>query len=269
MRTLASIRSILVPVDFSNESQIAFTHALRLAIALKADLEVLHVEPDNDQQDWKFGPQVIRLLTQWGYLGANATDADVAALGIHVRKTMVVGTDPDRAILDQIAEAHADLVVIGTHGRAGIQRLLQPSVTAPIATKGSVPVLFIPHKARSFVDPETGEPTLHRILIPVDALAAGCAGPAADRSPRMGHGSSRTALSEARTGGPAAVSQGRDGDRTFSGDLCGPSCRERGDQAGVWAGHVHRGAPGPAFRTVVRAYRFGGDARVVGALADA
>lgn len=64
---------------------------LRLAIALKAELEVLHVEPDNDQQDWKFGPHVIRLLTQWGYLGANATDDDVAALGIHVRKTMGVG----------------------------------------------------------------------------------------------------------------------------------------------------------------------------------
>jgi nucleotide-binding universal stress UspA family protein len=168
MRTLASIRSILVPTDFSNESQIAFAHALRLAIALKAELEVLHVEPDNDQQDWKFGPHVIRLLTQWGYLGANATDDDVAALGIHVRKTMVVGADPDRAILSQIAEAHADLVVIATHGRAGLKRLLQPSVSAPVATKGSVPVLCIPHNARTFVDLETGEPTLRRILIPVD-----------------------------------------------------------------------------------------------------
>lgn len=169
MRPLADIRSILVPTDFSDASLLAFAHGLRLALALKADLDVLHVEPENDQQDWRFGPQVRATLIRWGYLQPGATDADMEALGVHVHRTARVGKDPVAAILDEIAASHADLVVMGTHGRTGLQALLQPSVTAPVALKGTVPVLLIPHDGHSFVDPETGEATVNRILLPVDA----------------------------------------------------------------------------------------------------
>lgn len=168
MPTLAAIRSILVPTDFSDESQLAFAHALRLALALKAELDILHVEPDNDQQDWRFGPQVRPTLIRWGYLKPGATDADMEALGLRVHRTARAGKDAVTAILDEIAASHADLVVMGTHGRTGLAALLQPSVTAPVARKGAVPVLLIPHDGHSFVDPETGEATLNRILLPVD-----------------------------------------------------------------------------------------------------
>ncbi len=168
MRTLAAIRSILIPTDFSDEARVAFAHALRLSVALKAELEVLLVEPENDQPAWKWGPHVRETLVRWGYLNEGATDDDVAALGIRVRKIVAVGREADRAILDEIVASHADLVVMATHGRTGIRQWLQPSVTAPVALKGSVPVLLIPHNHRGFVNLDSGEATLNRILIAVD-----------------------------------------------------------------------------------------------------
>lgn len=168
MSTQAAIRSILVPTDFSEDAQVAFFHALRLSIALKAQLEILHVEPENDQSDWRWGPHLVSRLIKWGYLKEGATEADLPVLGIHVRKQLVVGTDVVTATLREVASTHADLVVIATHGRTGVQAWLQPSVAAPLALKGAVPVLVIPPGMKGFVDGDTGGITLDRVLLPVD-----------------------------------------------------------------------------------------------------
>lgn len=168
MATLAAIRSILIPTDFSDEARIAFAHALRLAVALKAELDILHAEPENDQPDWEWGPHVRDTLIRWGYLPEGAPVEALEGLGIRVRKSLIVGKSPDQAIIEEVVNSHADLVVLATHGRSGVRRWLEPSVTTPVALKGAVPVLFIPHNHKGFVDPTTGGPTLNRVLIPVD-----------------------------------------------------------------------------------------------------
>jgi len=167
MPTLAAIRSILLPTDFSDEAMVAFAHGLRLAIGLKAELEILHVEPRNAQPDWRWGPHVRDTLVRWGFLPASAGDDEVAALGIRYRKVVAVGERADEAIVEEIVASHADLVVMAAHGRAGVRRWLEPSVTTPVALRGAVPVLVIPHSKRGFVNAETGEAALTRILIPV------------------------------------------------------------------------------------------------------
>lgn len=170
MHNRAAIRSILVPTDFSNEAQVAFHHALRLAVALGAQLEVLHVEPENDQSDWRWGPHVVATLIRWGLLPKGATEDDLPQLGLYVRKQLVVGTDVVSATLLEVARTHADLVVIATHGRTGLNAWLQPSVAMPLATQGSVPVLVVPAGGRGFVDADSGEINLTRVLIPCDHL---------------------------------------------------------------------------------------------------
>jgi nucleotide-binding universal stress UspA family protein len=168
MSSTPAFRTILIPTDFSDHSMVAFAHALRLAVALGAELDILHVEANNDQQDWHWGPHVRDTLTRWGYLQPGATDADLARLGVRVRKTVAGGVEAGQAIVDEVSRSHADLVVMATHGRSGIEAWLQPSVTAPVAAKGQVPVLVIPHSHRGFVELETGRPSLNRILVPVD-----------------------------------------------------------------------------------------------------
>ena len=168
MHSRAAIRSILVPTDFSNEAQVAFHHALRLSIALGAQLEVLHVEPENDHSDWRWGPHVVATLVRWGYLPDGATQDDLPALGISVRKQLVVGTDVVTATLLEVARTHADLVVIATHGRTGLMSWLQPSVAMPVAVRAAIPVLVVPTADRGFVDAKSGAISLSRVLIPVD-----------------------------------------------------------------------------------------------------
>jgi nucleotide-binding universal stress UspA family protein len=166
--SLAAIRSILVPTDFSDDAATAFAHALKLAVALRADLDVFHVEPKNDQSDWHWAPGVVATLVQWGVLPKGSTEADLESVGIRLRRGMAGGLSPEAAILQETASAHADLVVMSTHGRAGLERWLQPSVAFPVALKGVVPVLLFPAGSKGFVDKPTGEASLHNLLLPVD-----------------------------------------------------------------------------------------------------
>ncbi len=166
----ATIRSILVPTDFSQPANVAFAHALRLALALKAELDIFHVEPHNDTTDWRWAPPVLETLIRWGFLEEGATEADLARLGIRARRTLSSGERPDEAILHEMASSHADLVVMASHGRSGIARWLQPSVSRPVALRAPVPVLLIPADSKGFVDEQTGYGTVSRVLLPVDVV---------------------------------------------------------------------------------------------------
>jgi nucleotide-binding universal stress UspA family protein len=162
------IRSILVPTDFSDASVVAFSHALRLSLALRAELDVFHVEPKNDTSDWHWAPGVLDTLIHWGDLPAGATAADLAKLGVNARRTMVSGVSPDRAIFQEMASSHADLVVLSTHGRTGVARWLQPSVATPVAVQGAVLVLLIPPDVQGFVRSNTGIGAIRKVLVPID-----------------------------------------------------------------------------------------------------
>jgi len=162
------IRSILVPTDFSDASVNAFAHALKLSMRFGADLDVFHVEPKNDTSDWHWAPGVIETLVKWGDLPEGATEADLAARGVKARRSMVSGVAPEPAILQEMASAHADLVVLSTHGRSGLARWLQPSVAAPVALKGASLVLLIPQGVDGFVRKNTGLASIERVLLPID-----------------------------------------------------------------------------------------------------
>lgn len=162
------IRSILVPTDFSDASVVAFSHALKLALATRAELDVFHVEPKNDTADWHWAPAVATTLARWGEVPAGASAADLEARGIRARRTMSSGHKPDEAIFQEMVQSHADLVVLSTHGRSGIERWLQPSVATPVALKGAVLVLLIPPGVKGFVNAETGAGALRKVLVPID-----------------------------------------------------------------------------------------------------
>lgn len=162
------IRNILVPTDFSDASVVAFDHALKLAVAFRAELDVFHVEPKNDTSDWHWAPGVVETLVRWGELPNGASPDDLAKLGVRARRTMSSGVAADEAIFREVADSHADLVVLSTHGRSGLARWLQPSVAAPVATKGAALVLLLPPGVDGFVRHNTGLAALARVLLPID-----------------------------------------------------------------------------------------------------
>lgn len=166
--SLSQIKTILLPTDFSEPSVGAFAHGLKLALAMNAELDLFHVEPGNDQTDWHWAPTAVGMLKRWGVLAEGDGEEAAMKLGISARRSSVGGVAADQAILQEMANAHADLVVMATHGRSGLERWTRPSVSEPVVTKGSVPVLLLPAHTPGFVDPVTGSVTLRRILIPID-----------------------------------------------------------------------------------------------------
>jgi nucleotide-binding universal stress UspA family protein len=164
------IRSVLHATDFTVSSELAFAHALKIALAGKTKLYVLHADPSSDDEvDWSEFPGVRRTLAKWGVLPEGSSTADVGdKLGIHLAKVSARERNPVRAIVRFADDHKSDLIVLATHGREGLPRWLHGSVAEPAARAVDAPTLFIARGARGFIDPDSGAVHLRNVLIPVD-----------------------------------------------------------------------------------------------------
>lgn len=178
-------RSIMHPTDFSAASELAFDHALRIALSCKAKLHLLHVgHGDPELADWSAFPGVRRTLSAWGLLPEGSPRAAVAQeLGIHVSKIEMTDRGAIRGILRYLEQQPTDLIVLATHGRHGLPRWLQGSIAEPVARQGSAATLCIRHGARGFVMPDSGAVRLRHVLVPVDHKPAPAA--AVDAAARL------------------------------------------------------------------------------------
>ena len=109
--------SVFHPSDFSTESEVAFMHALKLALAGESRLTVLHTDaPGGRYAHWHDFPSVRDLLARWGLLDEGATRAEVMSLGVEVEKIELIGEDPVETMLDYLGRHPAD-VGAGHHAR--------------------------------------------------------------------------------------------------------------------------------------------------------
>jgi nucleotide-binding universal stress UspA family protein len=167
---MRDVRSVLHPTDFSESSQLAFAHALRMALSGRTKMYVLHAGPEaSDEPDWSMFPAVRRTLVDWGLLEQGSSPRAVFDdLGVRLAKFRVHDRDAVRAMLRFLDEHPSDIIVLATHGREGLPRWLYGSVAEPVARGARTDTLFIPQGVRGFVAPENGTVTLRRILLPVD-----------------------------------------------------------------------------------------------------
>ena len=164
----SSIRTILHPTDFSDLSGAALAHALRIALAARTKLQLLHIVQHDAGVALEF-PNVRRLLVQWGLLEEDDPPSEaLAKLGLEVDNINLNGQDPAQGILRFLREHPCDLVVIATHGRDGIDHWLKGSVSEDVFGRFAIPTLFVTHGARGFVSQVSGDIRLRRVLIPVD-----------------------------------------------------------------------------------------------------
>jgi nucleotide-binding universal stress UspA family protein len=163
-----SIRSIVHPTDFSDLSAAAFAHALRIALAARSKLHLLHVSQYDAGEALAF-PHARRLLAQWGLSDEDDPPSMIASkLGIEVDNIRIKLQEPTKAIVDFLSEHGSDLVVLATHGRDGVSHWLQGSVAEAVFRRSAIPTLFIAPGARGFVDQVSGDVQLKRVLVPVD-----------------------------------------------------------------------------------------------------
>jgi len=170
---MLTLSRVLCPTDFSEVSTKAEAYATALAEHYDASLHLLHVDPPMPiMAPYGEIPVDVRLFEEQREqaLADLATAGDRArAAGIDTT-TSVRGGHPAREILAVIEEQAADLLVLGTHGRGGVEHLLLGSVAEKIVRKASCPVMVVPPAAH----PESGV-LFKRILCPVDGSVASAA----------------------------------------------------------------------------------------------
>jgi len=169
------IDRILCPVDFSECSGPALERAVRLGNWFDARIEVLHVIPFVPyampaNMGPFYCPDPLELAAAQRRRAAQSI-ADLVAPFRDDRVpivTKVLEGDPWRVILEEAEAVPADLLVIGTHGRSGFERLLLGSVAEKVLRRATCPVLTVRHASPH---PLTG-PLFRRILCAADLTQA-------------------------------------------------------------------------------------------------
>jgi nucleotide-binding universal stress UspA family protein len=168
---MVSINRILCPIDLSDFSLDALRHGLALARWYSAQLTLFHVYQIFEPLALESTPGSVPVFV----------DADPNKVAEDVRRfcAPLVGPsgqaveivvrpgDAAREIRNEAERLAFDLVILGTHGRSGFERLFLGSVTEKVLRTTRVPVLTIPPSVR-----EAGSPLYKTILCAVDFSAA-------------------------------------------------------------------------------------------------
>lgn len=167
---MIELRRILCPVDFSDHSRHALDHAATLARWYESTVDVLYVHP--------IVPVAASAPGAPLYTPLMTTERDRGELlrSMHsfagsrpgddlVMHCDVIEGSAAPVILDRARELSSDLIVMGTHGRSGFERLLLGSITEKVLRKASCPVLSVPARVHGVAHTP---PLFTRILCAVD-----------------------------------------------------------------------------------------------------
>ncbi len=137
---MPSLKTILCALDLSEHSQVVAEHACMLAKLSGAKIFAMYVAPTMTQYTgFHVAPNTIDGFVGEIVSGAESSMAEFVAKhfeGVEVEADVVVGYATEE-ILD------ADIIVMGTHGRKGIDRILFGSVAEKVVTQSRIPVLTI------------------------------------------------------------------------------------------------------------------------------
>jgi universal stress protein A len=139
------LRTILAPVDFSERSQAALKYALRLALEFGASLVVLHAL-DPLIAAGRVESARLRQLKSAARSEAEQRLEDLhqelRPSGVRARLVLRPGSATETIVAFAL-ESKADLIVMGSQGRAGLNRLLIGSVAERVVRHASCPVLVV------------------------------------------------------------------------------------------------------------------------------
>lgn len=137
-------KTILVPTDLSNRSEVAVDYAAALAEKFEAQLVLFtNVNGPEEQELADFG-RVEGLTIGDAAEAALKLSASKNAPGSDVARIVRFDERPADGILHAARESGADLVVMASHGRTGMSRWMLGSVAEKIVRSCEVPVLIVP-----------------------------------------------------------------------------------------------------------------------------
>ena len=141
-------KHILVPVDGSKTSMLAVSKAAALAKAFGSAVTAVYViDPypfTGVGADFAYGQaQYISAATSEANAALDAAKKAMAEAGVEVTTVVGEGHAPHDGIVRALETTGADLIVMGSHGRRGLERLVLGSVTHRVLSVAHVPVLVV------------------------------------------------------------------------------------------------------------------------------
>ncbi|HEX6435520.1 MAG TPA: universal stress protein [Candidatus Binatia bacterium] len=134
------LKTILAPTDFSEVSASGVRYACQLAKDVGAEIIIFNVDvlDESNRVDKREIEQHKRRLAE--FVTEKVPDA---AVGLNMRQLVDAG-QPFGAIVDCAEKEAVDLIVMSSHGRSGLSRMLIGSVTDKILRGAPCPVLVVP-----------------------------------------------------------------------------------------------------------------------------
>ncbi len=147
-----AVRRILAPVDFSDASDVAVQHAKEIALTYGAEIDLLHVV-EAPFYPPAYGLEPTNFPTEEVIENVEQRLGDMAREDIGYEHVMIETKtgNPAVEILDYVENNEVDLVVIATHGRTGLKRMLIGSVAELVLRRCPTPVFVVKPNRKSLV----------------------------------------------------------------------------------------------------------------------
>jgi nucleotide-binding universal stress UspA family protein/mono/diheme cytochrome c family protein len=177
------IKKILVPTDFSANSEPALDYAVAMARKFDAAIHLLHVCEVPAMMTGSMDAYAIA-YTDWSQNLGDEAERALARLesrfdGVPVSNEVLFG-NPARSIITAAKTNDADLIVMGTHGHGPVMHLMMGNVAERVVRMSPVPVLTVRQPLEREADKEMAAATPRRLstLAAVGALLVGLLAPA-------------------------------------------------------------------------------------------
>ncbi|MDD5009754.1 MAG: universal stress protein [Syntrophorhabdaceae bacterium] len=149
-------KKIVCPVDFSEFTEEIVTYAVSIAKKFNAELHLFHVIPNlnyfTPYESFLTPENLVAIENNIGVEVDRDFNKIIKKIDIPVKKITKTGVTFVE-IIDYVKTEAIDLIVMGTHGRSGIEHILIGSVAEKVVRKAPCPVLTIRPKNKSFQMP--------------------------------------------------------------------------------------------------------------------
>lgn len=166
---MLKINKILYPTDFSNAASHALPFAVGLAEQFDAELHMLHAlvlhadDPGNVAHRFPNIEELYKSMHESAQERLGAAAEEHASDGLEVHQHQERGIAAPGVILDYVEEQDIDLVVMGTHGRRGLRRMLLGSVAEEVVRLAPCPVLTVRERAEMQATAK-----IDNLIVPID-----------------------------------------------------------------------------------------------------
>jgi nucleotide-binding universal stress UspA family protein len=153
---MEEIRKILFATDFSDNSRYALTYALSFARKYDATLYILHVVQQPSYPLGMYAEISFDAMDKFNKNISQAVEKEMDALrekelqGFSRYECLIVNGTPFLEILRTAREKEADLIIVGTHGRTGLDHVLFGSTAEKVVRRAPCPVLSVRLPGKEF-----------------------------------------------------------------------------------------------------------------------